>query len=78
MFAFLYTRYETVVKGYISAVNNRKCNDFDLQRTEFEFHFLQAGLPEIQNDMKRAIDVGRNISNMLTRLGLREVVIEAA
>ena len=78
MFTFLYARYETVVKGYISAVNNRKCNDFDLQRTKFEFHFLQAGLPEIQNDMKRVIDVGRNIASMLTRLGLREVVIEAA
>ena len=73
MFSTLYAGYEAFVQDYILA----STKDYDLD--QFEFHFLRADLNEIQNsEVMSAIEIGKNISIMLTKLDLREVLIEAA
>ena len=52
--------------------------DFDLQLSKFEFSSLPSDLSEIRTEVKDAIDAGQNICKMLTQLGFREIVIEAA
>ena len=39
---------------------------------------MKPDLAEIQNEFRSVIDKGLRITNMLTQLGLREVVLEAA
>lgn len=73
MFSTLYAGYEAFVQGYIL----ESTKDYDLD--QFEFHFLRADMNEIQNsEVMSAIEIGKNISIMLTKLDLREVLIEAA
>ena len=65
-----------MVKNYIVAVKREY--EFDLQTTEFEFKDLKPDMCEIQTELRCVIDTGLRIADMLTQLGLREVVIEAA
>ena len=78
MFKSLYSNYEAVCKGYITAFKREY--EFNLQSTEFEFELLLADLGEIQNsnEVRHVLSIGLSIVGKLSSLGLREVVMEAA